>query len=70
MSAAVLVCGNIFDGSSEELTGAMEILVEGNRIASIGRSINRPLGPRLIDLSERTGANQRTPICRRNPTWS
>lgn len=54
MSATVLVCGHIFDGSSEELTGAMEILVEGNRIASIGRSISRPPGARVIDLSDRT----------------
>ena len=41
MSATVLVCGKVFDGASEELTGPAEILVEGNRIASIGRSVNR-----------------------------
>jgi hypothetical protein len=38
MSATVLLCGRMFNGSSEELTGPAEILVEGNRIASIGRS--------------------------------
>ena len=54
MSATVLVCGNMFDGSSEELSGPAEILIEGNRIASIGRSVNRPSGAQVIDLSGRT----------------
>src|ERR1700730_16741514 len=54
MGATVLVCGKIFDGTSEELTGPAEILVAGNRIESIGRSINRPPGTRVIDLSDRT----------------
>ena len=38
MSAAVLICGKVFDGSSDVLTGPAEILVEQNRIAEIGRS--------------------------------
>ncbi|MGH7866790.1 MAG: hypothetical protein ACREP9_03920 [Candidatus Dormibacteraceae bacterium] len=54
MSAAVFVCGNMFDGSSEGLSGPAEILVEGNRIASIGRPVNRPPGAQVIDLSDRT----------------
>jgi imidazolonepropionase-like amidohydrolase len=54
MSATVLVCGKVFDGVSEQLTGPAEILVEGNRIASIGRSVNRSLGVQVIDLSDRT----------------
>lgn len=54
MRATVLVCGKIFDGTSEELTGPAEILVAGNRIESIGRSISRPPGTRVIDLSDRT----------------
>lgn len=54
MSATVLVCGKMFDGVSEELTGPAEILVEGNRIASIGRSVNRSPGAQVIDLSDRT----------------
>lgn len=53
MGATVLVCGNIFDGSSEGLSGPAEILVEGDRIASIGRSVNRPAGAQIIDLSDR-----------------
>jgi imidazolonepropionase-like amidohydrolase len=54
MSATVLICGNIFDGSSDELSGPAEILVEGNRIASIGRAVDRPREAQVIDLSERT----------------
>jgi imidazolonepropionase-like amidohydrolase len=54
MTATVLVCGNIFDGSSETLSGPAEILVEGDRIANIARSVNRPDGAQIIDLSDRT----------------
>jgi imidazolonepropionase-like amidohydrolase len=54
MSATVLVCGKVFDGVSEELTGPAEILVKGNRIASVGRSVNRSPGVQVIDLSDRT----------------
>ena len=54
MSATVLVCGKVFDGVSEKLTGPAEILVEGNRIASIARSVSRSSGVQVIDLSDRT----------------
>jgi imidazolonepropionase-like amidohydrolase len=54
MSATVLACGNIFDGASEQLSRPAEILVDGNRIASIERSVNRPLGVQVIDLPDRT----------------
>ena len=54
MSATVLVYGNMFDGSSEELSGPAEILIGGNRIASIGRSVNRRPAALIIDLSDRT----------------
>ncbi len=54
MSPTVLVCGKVFDGISEGLTGPAEILIEGNRIASIGKSVNRPRGVQVIDLSDRT----------------
>jgi hypothetical protein len=30
MSVVVLVCGNVFDGISDTLTGPAEILVEGS----------------------------------------
>ena len=51
MGAYVLVCGKVFDGLSDALTGPAEILVEDNRIARIARSMGRPPGARVIDLS-------------------
>jgi hypothetical protein len=41
MNALVLVCGNVFDGISETLTGPAEILVEDHRIAQIERSVEQ-----------------------------
>lgn len=54
MSATVLVCGGMFDGNSDELIRPAEVLVEGSRITSIGRSVARPRGAHVIDLSDRT----------------
>lgn len=54
MSATVLLCGNLFDGVSEALSGPMQVLVEGNRITSVGRSVERPPSAQVIDLSDRT----------------
>ena len=54
MSAIVLLCGNLFDGVSETLSGPMEILVQGNRITSVARSVERPPSAQVIDLSDRT----------------
>ncbi|HET8529189.1 MAG TPA: amidohydrolase family protein [Gaiellaceae bacterium] len=54
MSASVLVCGAVFDGVSDGLGGATEILVRDGRIAEIGASVRRPEGAEVIDLSERT----------------
>ena len=54
MSMLVLVCGNVFDGLSAALSGPAEILVEGNRITKVERSVGRPPGAQVIDLSERT----------------
>lgn len=54
MSGIVLLCGRMFDGVSETLSGPMEILVEKNRITSVGRSVERPAGAEVIDLSART----------------
>jgi len=48
MGIVVLVCGNVFDGISDSLTGPVEILVEGKRIARIQRSVRRPPGARVI----------------------
>ena len=52
MSAVVLLCGNVFNGLSD--AGPAVILVEGNRISRIERSVGRPPGAWVIDLSERT----------------
>jgi imidazolonepropionase-like amidohydrolase len=49
-----LVCGAVFDGVSDALEGATEILVRDGVIAEMGRSVNRPDDVELIDLSERT----------------
>jgi imidazolonepropionase-like amidohydrolase len=46
----------VFDGVSKGLTGPAEILVEGNRITNVGRSVNRSPGVQVIDLSDRTVA--------------
>ncbi len=54
MGAFVLLCGKLFDGVSDRLTGPVEILVEGDRITEIGPSVRRPQDARTIDLSERT----------------
>jgi imidazolonepropionase-like amidohydrolase len=54
MSTYILVCGNVFDGISDSLTGPAEILVEGNRISRIERSVGRSPETQVIDLSERT----------------
>src|SRR5581483_11313348 len=54
MNTTVLLCGGIFDGISEELTRPAEVLIEGNRITHVGRSVDRPRGAHVIDLSDRT----------------
>lgn len=54
MGTYVLVCGNVFDGLADHLSGPAEILVEGSQIAEIAASVSRPRDVRVIDLSERT----------------
>jgi imidazolonepropionase-like amidohydrolase len=54
MGAFILSCGKMFDGVSNQLTGPVEILVEGDRITEIGSSIHRPSGVETIDLSKHT----------------
>ena len=64
MTATVLVCGNIFDGSSEGLSGPAEVLVEGNRITRVARPVNRPNGAQVIDLSPaRAGQGSVVGLC-------
>ena len=54
MNAVVLVCGNVFDGTSDALTGPAEILIKSNRIEKVERSVGRPPDADVIDLSNRT----------------
>lgn len=54
VSMSVLVCGAVFDGVSSELGGRAEILVRDGVIAEIGRSVSRPVGATMIDLSDLT----------------
>ncbi len=54
MRTSVLICGNVFDGVSDCLSGPAEILVEDNRITKIAQSVERPPDAQAIDLSERT----------------
>ncbi|WP_428672875.1 amidohydrolase family protein [Roseibium sp.] len=44
----------IFDGTSSSLSGPMSVLVEGNKIAKIGKSITAPSGATVIDAEGRT----------------
>ena len=50
----VLVCGNVFDGVSEGLSGLGEILVQDGKIAEVAEEVGRPPNAEVIDLSERT----------------
>jgi imidazolonepropionase-like amidohydrolase len=54
VSTSVLVCGAVFDGVSGELGSRAEIMVRDGVIAEVGRSVSRPDGADVIDLSERT----------------
>jgi imidazolonepropionase-like amidohydrolase len=56
MGVFVLRCGNLFDGISDTLSGPVEILVEGNRIASMGQSVERPPAVEVVDLTGRTAS--------------
>ena len=54
MGSFVLVCGAVFDGIAEELSGPTEILVQGSRVTAMDRTVEHPDGAEVIDLSERT----------------
>lgn len=54
MSAAVILCGKVFDGISDRLTGPAEILIEKGLISEIARAVHRPSGAQIIDLRDRT----------------
>ena len=52
--ATVLICGRVFDGRSATLSGPTEILVGGGKILWMSRSVGRPEGADVVDLSDRT----------------
>jgi imidazolonepropionase-like amidohydrolase len=54
MSTSVLMCGAVFDGVGEALSGRAEILVRDGRITAIDRTVEHPDDAEIIDLSERT----------------
>jgi imidazolonepropionase-like amidohydrolase len=54
MSQIVLVCGKMFDGLSDRLSGPTEILIEDGVIADIGQTVARPSSVTVIDLGNRT----------------
>jgi len=45
---------NIFDGKSDTLATGMSVLVEGNKIAKIGKALDAPKGATTIDAKGRT----------------
>lgn len=50
---AVILAGNYWDGEADKPLGPAEILVVGGKIAEIGKSVVRPEGAKIIDLSNR-----------------
>lgn len=52
--AKIIFCGRLFDGNREELMPDMEILVEDNQIAAVGKNLSRPKEVDLIDLKHLT----------------
>jgi len=45
---------NIFDGKSEKLANGMSVLIEGNKITKIAKSITAPEGSTVIDAKGKT----------------
>lgn len=54
VSKVLITNVNIFDGKSEKLAQGMSVLVEGNKIAKVAKSIPAPSGATIIDGGGRT----------------
>ncbi len=54
MKPVVIRAGNFWDGISEKPLGPREILVLGETIAEIGKSVSEPEGTEIIDLPRHT----------------
>jgi len=52
--ATLITNANIFDGKNEKLATGMSVLVEGNKIAKVGKSITAPSGATVIDAKGKT----------------
>ncbi|HKD04499.1 MAG TPA: amidohydrolase family protein [Bryobacteraceae bacterium] len=50
----VLRSARLLDVSTGQVTAPGEILIEGSRIAAVGRSVNHPTGAEIIDLGDQT----------------
>jgi imidazolonepropionase-like amidohydrolase len=53
-SRILVTNAKIFDGSSEKLAEGMSVLIQGNKIARIAKSIPAPAGATVIDAAGRT----------------
>jgi imidazolonepropionase-like amidohydrolase len=54
MSSCILMCGAVFDGVSAELAERTQIGVQDGAVVELGRSVSRPDGAEVIDLTDRT----------------
>ena len=61
MRKTVVVCGKLFDGLSDTMHGPAEILIEGDTISEVSKSVGRPDGAKVVDLSERERPKRRQP---------
>jgi len=52
--SVLITSANIFDGQNEKLATGMSVLVEGNKITKIAKSIDAPSGATVIDANGRT----------------
>jgi len=52
-SAVLITNANVFDGQNEQLAEGMSVLVEGNKITRIAKSIAAPSGATVIDANGR-----------------
>jgi len=51
MSTTLITNAKVFDGKSEQLTQPVSVLIEGNKIAQIGTSIEAPAGATIVDAA-------------------
>jgi len=54
VSKVLITNANIFDGKNDKLATGMSVLVEGNKITKIAKSITAPAGATTIDANGRT----------------